>query len=140
MQCLGKVVVAPVVVQRPVPDGPTVLVDNGWFCWLFASLAVFPSFVGGRWGRRPRRLMKIFVVFYVKVNQDPEVVSVRCGNLDIFSTSSIWQFLRQLQTLLEEFLLFFDVKVDSQRGSHMENWTLFFVSSLRTSDGGFQQK
>ena len=49
LQCLGKVVDAPVVVQRPVPDGPDSARRqrqwqvHGWFCWLFASLAVFPS-------------------------------------------------------------------------------------------------
>ena len=43
---------------------------------------------------------------------DPEVDSRR-GNLDIISTSSIWQFLRQRQRLLEEILVFFYVKVDS---------------------------
>ena len=42
---------------------------------------------------------------------DPEVDSRR-GNLDIISSSSIWQ-LRQLQRVLEEFLVFLYVKVDS---------------------------
>ena len=46
---------------------------------------------------------------------DPGVGSCR-GNLDIISTSSIWQFLRQLQRLLEEFLVFFYVKVDTNPG------------------------
>ena len=52
VQCLGKVVDAPVVVQPPVPDGPDSARQrrqwyaHGSFCWLFASLAVFPSFVG----------------------------------------------------------------------------------------------
>ena len=55
---------------------------------------------------------RIYFIFYVNVNLDPEVDSRR-GNLDIISTSSIWQFLRQLQRLLEEFLVFFYVKVDS---------------------------
>ena len=64
---------------------------------------------------------------------DPEVDSRR-GNLDIISTSSIWQ-LRQLQRLLEEFLVFLYVKVDSfpevdfwacpRRVSHKEIWTFF---------------
>ena len=45
-----------------------------------------------------------YYVFYVKVNLDPEVDSRR-GNLDIHSTSSTWQFIRQLQRLLEEFLV-----------------------------------
>ena len=48
----------------------------------------------------------------MNVNLDPEVVSRR-ENLDIISTSSIWQFLRQLQRLLEEFQVFFHVNVDT---------------------------
>ena len=44
---------------------------------------------------------RIYSFFYVNVNLDPEVDSRR-DNLDIISTSSIWQFLRQLQRLLEE--------------------------------------
>ena len=55
---------------------------------------------------------KVYFIFYVNVYFDPEVDSRR-GVLDIISTSSIWQFLRQLQRLLEEFLVFFYVKVDS---------------------------
>ena len=43
---------------------------------------------------------RFYYVFYAKVNLDPEVDSRR-GNLDIFSTSSTWQFIRQLQRLLE---------------------------------------
>ena len=45
------------------------------------------------------------------VDLDPEVDSRR-ENLDIISTSSIWQ-LCQLQRLLEEFQVFFYVKVDT---------------------------
>ena len=54
---------------------------------------------------------RIYSFFYVNVNLDPEVDSRR-ENLDIISTSSIWQ-LRQLQRLLGEFQVFFYVKVDS---------------------------
>ena len=54
---------------------------------------------------------RIYYIFYVNVYFDPEVDSRR-GNLDITSTSSIWQ-LRQLQRLLEELLVFLYVKVDS---------------------------
>ena len=50
---------------------------------------------------------RIFFIFYVYVYLVP-----RRGNLDIISTSSIFQF-RQLQRLLEEFLVFLYVKVDS---------------------------
>ena len=52
VQCLGKIVDAPLGVQRRVLDGPDSARRqrqcqvHGWFCWLFASLAVFPSFVG----------------------------------------------------------------------------------------------
>ena len=49
---------------------------------------------------------RFYHVFNVKVNLDPEVDSRR-GNLDMLSTSSTWQFIRQLQRLLEEFLVFF---------------------------------
>ena len=55
---------------------------------------------------------RIYSIFYVNVNLDPEVDSRR-ENLDIISASSIWQFLRQLQRLLEEFQVFFYVKVDT---------------------------
>ena len=48
----------------------------------------------------------------MNVYLDREVDSRR-GSLDIISTSSIWQFLHQLQRLLEEFLVFFCVKVDA---------------------------
>ena len=54
----------------------------------------------------------IYFIFYVYVDLDPEVDS-RLENLDIISTSSIWQFIRQLQRLLEEFQVFFYVKVDT---------------------------
>ena len=47
---------------------------------------------------------RIYSIFYVNVNLDPEVDSRR-GYLDIISTSSIWQ-LRQIQRLLEEFQVF----------------------------------
>ena len=55
---------------------------------------------------------RIYFIFYVIVYLDPEVDSRR-GNLDLISTSSIWQFLRQIQRHLETFQVFFYVKVDS---------------------------
>ena len=55
---------------------------------------------------------KIYYIFYVNMYFDPEVDSRR-GILDIISTSSIWQFLRQIQRLLEEFQVFLYVKVDT---------------------------
>ena len=71
---------------------------------------------------------RIYYIFYVNAHFDPEVDSRR-GNLVIISTSSIWQ-LRQLQRILEEFLVFLYVKVGSflevdfwacpVRGSHKE--------------------
>ena len=54
---------------------------------------------------------RIYYIFFVNVYLDPEV-DFRRGNQDIISTSSIWQFWRQLQRLLEEFLVFFYLKVD----------------------------
>ena len=54
---------------------------------------------------------RIYFIFYVYVILHPEVDSRR-EDLDIISTSSIWQ-LRQLQRLLEEFQVFFHVKVDT---------------------------
>ena len=53
---------------------------------------------------------RIYYIFYVYVDLDPEVDSRR-ENLDIISTSSIWQ-LCQLQWLLGEFQVFSYVKVD----------------------------
>ena len=50
--------------------------------------------------RRLRRLLEKYYIFYVNVYFDPEVDSRR-GIQDIISTSSIWQFLRQLQRLSE---------------------------------------
>ena len=55
------------------------------FCWLFASLAVFPSFVGKTvmprimvgWVDVHGGLWKNFVVFNVKVIPDPEVAAFR---------------------------------------------------------------
>ena len=55
---------------------------------------------------------RFYSIFFVNVNLDPEVDSRR-ENLDIISTSSIWQFLRQLQRLLEEFQVFFYVNADT---------------------------
>ena len=99
---------------------------HGWFCWLFAVLAVFPSFVGQT--VMPRIMVgcvdvyggfgRIYYVFHVKMNLDPEVDSRR-GNRDIISTSSIWQFIRQLQRLLEVFQ------------------DIILTSFLWTSEGGF---
>ena len=69
-----------------------------------SSSACWSDVYGGFW--------KNYYFFYVDVYLDPEVDSRR-GNLVIVSTSSIWQFMRQLQRLLEEFLVFFYVKVDT---------------------------
>ena len=101
MQCLGKVVDAPAVVPRLVPDGPDIAHRqrqchvHGSFCWLFASLAVFSSFVG-------KTVMSRITVGWVdvngalwrnlgEVNPDPEVDAFRGGNLDFISNRSIWQ-------------------------------------------------
>ena len=94
-------------VQRPVPDGPDSSRRqwqwqvHGWFCWVFASLAPFVC-RPDRDATHHGRLGRVDVYggfwknFFVKVNPGPEV-----DHLDIISTSSIWQFIRQLQRLLE---------------------------------------
>ena len=66
----------------------------------------------GQLVRRLRGFWNNLPFFHVKVNLDREVDS-RGGNLDIICTSSIWQFMRQLQRLLEEFQVFLYVEVDS---------------------------
>ena len=80
----------------------------------------------------------------MNVHFDPEVDS-RGGNLDIISTSSIWQ-LRQLQRLLEELLVFFYVKVNSflevdfglvPARFAQGNLDIVSMSFLMTSEGRF---
>ena len=89
---------------------------------------------------------RIHYVFHVKVNLDPEVDSRR-GNLDIISTNSIWQFIRLPQRLLEEFLVFFYVNVDSNPEVDLcwlvparfaqGNLDIIPMSFMWTSEGGF---
>ena len=74
---------------------------------------------------------KFYFIFYVNVYLDPEVDS-RHRNLDIISTSSIWQFFRQLQRLLAEILVFFYVKVDSN--PEMDVWAC--PGAVRTRKSG----
>ena len=64
-----------------------------------------------------RRFWNIFVVFHVKVIPDQEVDAIRPGNLDIISTSSIWQCSYvSYRGYLEE-LQFFDVNVERFQGT-----------------------
>ena len=87
---------------------------------------------------------RIYSIFYVNVYFDPEVDSRR-GNPDIICTSRIWQ-LRQLQRLLDEFLVFLYVKVDSfpevdfglvPARFAQGNLDIIFMSFLMTSEGDF---
>ena len=106
-------------------DVPVVCNVRCWPC-LCSTVEVHSCSSSASWSDVYGGFWKNLLFFFVNVYFDPEVDSRR-GILDIISTSSIWQ-LRQIQRLLEDFLVFLtrflrSILGLSRCGLHKEIWT-----------------